>query len=93
MGFLRRSQSSFEFKSFLHVGKLRAVKEHEDELTLPYEPQGRRQWDQIFIKGEKSCSYVMLFEEKNILEKNSFGHKFYVFQILKMNMGPVLDQQ
>ena len=35
---LRRSQtvSSVEFK--LRVGKLRSVKEHEDELSLPFEP-------------------------------------------------------
>lgn len=35
---LRRSQSTYEFKSLLNVGKLRAVKENEDELSLPYEP-------------------------------------------------------
>ena len=35
---LRRSKSSFDFQSFLNTGKLISVKEHEDELSLPFEP-------------------------------------------------------
>ena len=71
MGFLRRSQSSFEFKSFLHVGKLRAVKEHEDELTLPYEPQGRRDDSVIrflligsILDGRLGCVHLPIVSSK-----------------------------